>query len=133
MSYVISPPQETKWRFDNDVFIELVNRHWPDAEVQSRRMVQEAYAHGWVIGAGDDRVEGKLHRDGRSILLDGSIERCAAFAIWVRVFVPSEQELLFYDDEFSAEVRIEPDTTEEDLARAFEEGRDAAGEDDDEG
>lgn len=124
MSYVISPPQETKWRFDNDVFIELVNRHWPDAEVQSRRMLQEAYAHEWAIGDGAERVEGKLHKDGRSIVLDGPIERCVAFAIWVRVFVPTEQELLFYDDEFTVDVRIDPDTTEEDLVRAFEERRD---------
>jgi len=64
-------------------------------------------------------VDGTLSRDGSSVALEADVQASAQFARWLRSIVPSTQALVFYDEGYSADVALTPDTTEEQLTRPF--------------
>jgi hypothetical protein len=50
----------------------------------------------------------------------GDFHDCAAFAVWIRTLVPAEHTLIFCDEGYTHDIALRPETTPEDILRAFE-------------
>ena len=65
------------------------------------------------------RLDGTLTNDANVVHLDGDVRACATFALWFRSQVPTEQDLLFYDEGYSADVPLLVETTKDELVAPF--------------
>lgn len=119
MSYFISPPEKTDWRIGTDVLAKGLLTQWPDAQVEIITNPQSLHAIAWTLQIGEWRLDGTLTKDGNVVHLDGDVRACATFALWFRTKVPTEQDLLFYDEGYSADVPLQVETTKDDLVAPF--------------
>jgi hypothetical protein len=104
---LVSPSRETDWRFDPDDFERLLRERWPDAEVKRFEDPGFLTALDFRVRLEDGRaVDGNLGRDGQIVGLDGDIPESAEVAAWVRSVVPSQQELIFWDQGYSFDVPL---------------------------
>lgn len=118
MSYFISPPDETSWEFDIDVFRERLSE-WQGIVFRESGDPAQLNVLEWSIPLRFGEVYGALDHSGQIVHLDGFLGDCALFALWLRTLVPSDVELLFYDETYSADVALMSFTNESDLVRAF--------------
>lgn len=119
MSYFVSPRKETDWRIPAASFAERVAADWPGSEVGTVDSPESNRSVEWVTTIDGLRIDGSLDKAGQAGHLDGDIDACAQFALWVRSQVPPDQELIFYDEAFSVDVPISSSSTAEELADAF--------------
>lgn len=119
MNYFVSPPEETSWRMEPSAFVADLLTRWPTAKVQYEAD-SETHSHFWVVQMSHDVLEGRFFRDDEGVALDGDMRDCADFALWFRSLVPPEQELWFYDQSYSAHVKLKPNTTATTVEAAFE-------------
>ena len=108
MSYFISQEEDTGWRVDADELLRKLRERWPDAVI---RPIPEPrkYSHEWSVPVEDGAVEGMIHRDGTSLVMDGSPEAIAAFAAWYqRDVLESDRQLVLYDQEYLRVVPLKP-------------------------
>lgn len=117
MSYFISAPDDAG-AFDIDLFLEVLSQ-WEDIRITEIDMPGDVHALEWVVPLRHGDVFGALDRDGEVVHLDGFLPDCALFALWLRTIVPPYVELLFYDENYSADVALVALTSESDLVRAF--------------
>ncbi len=118
-SYFIYLPKETGWKLDHATFVESLRVHWPDADIRIADDPTINYPLEWTLQMPEMRLDGTLDREGKAINLDGDIRDCAQFALWVRSLIPNEYKLVFFDEEYTASVEIEKETTEEELVKPF--------------
>jgi hypothetical protein len=119
MSYFVSPPDETSWEFDVDDFRARLGE-WEDIEIrEDARDPSSPNMLEWVLPMRFGSVFGALDHSAQIIHLDGFLGDCALFALWLRGMVPGYVELLFYDENYSADVALVSFTREADLVRAF--------------
>ena len=120
MSYFISSPDETSWDFDATWFSEQLRR-WEG--VEQKTPDAPSYlpnnALEWTVPMRFGTLFGALDHTEQVIHLDGFLGDCALFALWLRQIVPHDVELLFYDEDYSADVALMIFTAEADLIRAF--------------
>ena len=119
MSYFVSPSQETDWHLAPGELAERLSRHWPDAEIRTVDNPVSNHSLEWTLTIDGLPVDGSLSRSGQAVHLDGDIDACARLARWLREQIPPQQELLFYDEGFSADVALLPTTSEEELVAPF--------------
>lgn len=117
MSYFISPPDETSWEFDIPGFRNRLG-DWKGITFHAPERTDE-HALEWSIPMRFGDLYGALDGTGQVVHLDGFLGDCALFALWLREVVPDEVELLFYDEDYSADVALMRFTCESDLVRAF--------------
>jgi hypothetical protein len=60
-----------------------------------------------------------LTRDGQTLVVDGSLQECARWAIWARSRVPNSQPLLVYDEAYSADSPLTSSTTSTEIIGLF--------------
>ena len=120
MSYFVSPPDETSWEFDVDEFRARLG-DWEGIEIRddSTRDPISPNAVEWIVPLRFGSVFGALDHTAQIVHLDGFLGDCALFALWLRGLVPHDVELLFYDENYSADVALVSFTREADLVRAF--------------
>ena len=119
-SYFISPPEKTTWTFDADTLARALCTAWPTAHVERISDPSSFYQLRWKIESGlPAQIEGTLANDGQTVHLDGDLRSAVAVARWYRSVVPSQQALIFYDEGFSADVRLTAQVTEDQLAQPF--------------
>lgn len=118
MSYFISPPDETSWEFDLELFQEQLSQ-WSDIAIEEVDDPEAYHSLQWNLPARMGDLFGSLDASGQVIHLDGFLGDCALFALWLRNIVPPNIELLFYDEDYSADVALVTFTSESDLIRAF--------------
>src|SRR5213078_997701 len=119
-SYFISPPEATTWTFDADTLARSLCTAWPAAHVERISDPSGIHALRWTIESGlPARIEGTLAKDGQTVHLDGDLRAVVVVARWYRSVVPSQQALVFYDEGFSADVRLTAQVTEDQLAQPF--------------
>lgn len=121
MEYLITPPEETDWKINDSDFIDNLLKQWPDTEIQKVTNPDSYYVIEWftkVSGLGQ-RLDGALHQDRQGVSLDGYLEDCAKFAIWLRSQVPKTQKLVFYDQGYNSHVELQEETTEAEIIKAF--------------
>ncbi|MDP9070864.1 MAG: hypothetical protein M3N68_06195 [Actinomycetota bacterium] len=119
MTYFVSPSQETEWQLAPSELAERLSRQWPDAVIRPVENQASNHSLEWTMTIDRWRVDGSLDKTGQTVHLDGDIDACAHLARWLREQVPPQQELVFYDEAFSADVALLPTTTEEDLVAPF--------------
>ena len=119
MKFFVTPPAETKWKMDPSVFLSILLARWPEARIE-RLITSEHFSFKWEVQMSVGELEGRFFADGRGVVLDAELEDCATVALWFRSLVPSEQELWFYDESYSAHIDLRPDTTAATVAAAFE-------------
>jgi len=71
----------------------------------------------WLAPAGG--VDGSLNGTGNAVVLDGDIADCSRFAVWYRALVAEDQELVVFDESYSADLPLKNDTTEALLIATF--------------
>ena len=121
MEYLITPPEATDWRIDNDQFRENLINTWPGVSSHSVNNPEDYHYLEWTImpPQTQQRLDIALHRDRQGISLDGSIEDCAKFALWFRSFVPSPQKLIFYDQAYNSKIELHNNTKEKEILQTF--------------
>lgn len=119
MSYFVSPSEETEWQLAPSELAERLSRQWPDVAIRTAGNPDSNHSLEWTVTINEWRVDGSLDRTGQAIHLDGDIEACARLARWLREQIPPQQELVFYDEGFSADVALLPTTSEEELVAPF--------------
>jgi hypothetical protein len=119
MQILISPPEETDWSTSPDELAAKILAEWPAAELERSQDPDDLRALTWWFERDGRRLDGALANDGVTIHLDGDVRDAAAFARWFRKQVPAEQPLVFYDEGYSADVALTPDTDESELVTPF--------------
>jgi hypothetical protein len=119
VKHFVSPPEQTGWTLDPDHLAKAISAKWPEAEISIPRGSANAHALEWEWRAGPGCLTGSLDKTGQVVALDGRIEDAAAFARWFGTLVPETQRLLFYDEGYSADMEITPDTRDEELVAPF--------------
>ena len=109
----ISSSRETDWRLEPRAFVAALRRRWPDAEVRLRVAGNEDSTLDFTLPSGEGYpLLCYLSADGQAVWISGAtIAEAAEIAVWFRVLVPAEQELLFYDQAFSFDVPLTPGMT----------------------
>jgi len=118
MKIYISPPNKTDWRLDSGAFASWLSSEFSGVLIRERG-VSQAHSVEWTWVAGQCEVEGSLDAEGNTIVLDGDIDRCAEFAVRYRAYVPVSQALVYYDEGYTADVALRPETRTEDLTTPF--------------
>jgi hypothetical protein len=117
MSFLISPVEETDLKLDPILFAEELRNEWQTVEVQPVTDIPDIYVLRWVVTVAE-RVEGMLSQNLDTLSLDGSLEDCAAMAVWYRKLVSAQYELLFYEQGFNCHIELRGETTAQDIIDA---------------
>lgn len=117
MSYFISAPDDAG-AFDVALFYQALSQ-WEDIEIKEIDEPGDVHVLEWVVPLRHGQLFGALDQSGEVVHLDGFLSDCALFALWLRTLVPPNVELLFYDENYSADVALVALTSESDLVRAF--------------
>jgi hypothetical protein len=115
MKTFVSPPTETPWKADPAQLAEAMGAHFERIAIRPGGERSQAHALEWTWSTPYGPVEGSLDVACTGVVLDGDIRPCAEFAIWLRSFAPQNQELVFYDEAYSAVVPLENETSTEEL------------------
>jgi hypothetical protein len=105
----VSPPSETTWTFDVDRLLSDLGQIKTDVDLRNNLDRPLGNMLEWSTDGGTTEVF--LTRDGQTLVVDGSLQECAHWAIWARSRVPSSQPLLVYDEGFSADGPLSASTT----------------------
>jgi len=119
MNYFISPPEETELKIDSAQLINRLKADWPNSDIQPLDNPARSYSLSFRIPLKNSSIEGSLERTEQCVVLEGEIQDCAKFALWLRSWVDRQYTLLFYDDAYSADVELGIETTEQDIIKRF--------------
>lgn len=121
MEYLITPPSETDWQFNQSDFIECLVNKWSNIQIKLCTNPSDNYCFEGLIkvAANSQTLEIALHRDMQGMSLDGCLEDCAFFAVWLRPLVPENQKLVFYDQGYNAHIELKDNTTESEVINSF--------------
>ncbi|GEM_PF-1294870 len=119
MNYFISPPDETELKIDSAQLINLIKAEWPNSDIQPLDNPARSYSLSFRIPLKNSSIEGSLERTEQCVVLEGEIQDCAKFALWLRSYVDRQYRLLFYDEAYSADVELGLETTEQDIIKRF--------------
>ena len=104
MFYVISPPERTEWRLDQDVFVRSLLSDWPGITIHPPEPDSPTRSVVWSMEdpeGGSKWLEGSLDREGQAHYLRGDLGLSAEFAQWLRREVDRKQPLVFSDEAFT--------------------------------
>ena len=120
MKALVSPPTETDWRISRSEFSRGMEAEFDGCEFS---VVPDDTSEwrdlDWSMEASFGLLHGHLAGEGQVLVLDGDVRDIAKLAIWFRTMVPMSQDLVFYDEGYSADASIGETTTAEELARLF--------------
>jgi hypothetical protein len=118
--FLVSPSQETSWRIDPEEFETHLRERWPDAEVWPGDPDSQRALTFELPSLGEVPPRGRLMRDGQVVGLDGDVPESAEVASWFREVVPAQQELVFWDQEYSFHVPLTEGVTRDEIVAAVE-------------
>lgn len=121
MEYLITPPSETDWQFNQSDFIDYLVKKWSNIQIKLCTNPSDYYCCEGLIKVVGSRqmLEIALHRDMQGVSLDDCLEDCAFFAVWLRSLVPEYQKLVFYDQGYNAHIELKQNTTESEVINSF--------------
>ncbi|BAZ17761.1 hypothetical protein NIES4071_96410 [Calothrix sp. NIES-4071] len=121
MEYLITPIEETDWRINELDLINHLSEKWSNVQIKEITNLDDFYCFEGLINlSGNDKtLEFALHRDRQGVSLDGYLENCALFAVWLRSLVPQDQKLAFYDQGYNAHIELNQNTTELEIINSF--------------
>ena len=119
MNYFISPSEESDLKIDSTQLINRLKAEWPNIDIQPQDNPSRTYSLSFRIPLKNSSIEGSLERTGQCVVLDGDVQDCAKFALWLRSQVDRKYKLLFYDEAYSVDVALTLETTEYDIIKHF--------------
>lgn len=119
MIYLISPKEEIGLRIEAIQLAENLKNYWSNINIRTFDNPERVNLLEWEILMHNHILEGRLPQDGKSVNLDGYVEDCAKFALWLRSQIDDKYQLFFYDQAYSADVELRRDTTEEKIIKHF--------------
>lgn len=120
MEYLITPPKQTNWHINESNLMNHLFKKWLNIQIKEMTNPDDFYLFKGLIKLSSDKtLEFALHRDRQGVSLDGYIEDCAFFAVWLRSIVPQNQKLVFYDQGYNAHIELNQSTTELDIINSF--------------
>lgn len=119
MKMFISPPAKTNWKVDPVQLSAHMQEYSPPVEFKVHGECSAGHYLEWTWLTPDGPVEGSLDIECTCVVVDGDVRRCAEFVVWFRTLVPKEQELVLYDEGYSADIMVTSESTAEDLAAPF--------------
>jgi hypothetical protein len=115
--FVISPGS---WGIRADVFMQQLRAQWPAVSIREITSPDSNFCLDFDLVMQHSRVDGSLHRTGKSFHFDSDLRDAAQLALWFRALAPATEPLVFCDDSMSGMLDLEPTTTEADIFRAFD-------------
>jgi hypothetical protein len=119
MNYFISPPVDTDLKIDSAQLINRLKAEWPNIDIQPLDNPSRPYSLSFRIPIKNGFLEGSLERTEQCVVLDGDVQDCAKFALWLRSWVDHKYKLVFYDEAYSADVELSLETTAHDIIKRF--------------
>lgn len=117
MSYLISPPAPTRWHAAPPTVAAKLRSFQPEVAFEEPG---DDCTLRWSARGAFGLVVGMLAKDNQTLVIEGDVRDCANYAVWFRrSVVPLEEELVFYDESYSADVAVLETTTARDLAYPF--------------
>ena len=111
-------PEHPSWSILPGDFTGLVERQWPGS---TARLVSYFGASVELeVPMPHSLIWGELNDRGQVFTFDGDLRDVAALAVWLRTLVPPEHPLIFCDEAYTHDLPLRPETTPEDILRAFE-------------
>lgn len=124
MSYFVISTGD--WGIPMDVFVQQMRSRWPTVIIreitspEGSTSPESNFCLDFDLTTQYSRIDGSLHRTGRSFHFDSDIRDAAQLALWFRSLAPDSVPLVFCDDSMSGMLDLEPGTTEADIFRAFD-------------
>ena len=118
-SYFISPQADTGFRLSSEELERMLTARWPDVRLTRVTDPERRFVLEFEYGRGADLLSGMLNRKGTSIVLDGSLERCAEFAAWFGGTVNPLFGLTFYDEGYTTVVPLTDNPPAPRIVEAF--------------
>ncbi|OQW91956.1 MAG: hypothetical protein BWK78_03075 [Thiotrichaceae bacterium IS1] len=119
MNYLISTAEPTIMNIELVPFVKQLQVQWQPVEIRPIDHPQRAYSLEWIILQNQFRLEGRLERNGQSVVLDGQLPDCAQFALWLRTLIDPQYKLFFYDQGYSADIELREGTTATEIINRF--------------
>lgn len=119
--FLIGAPVEIDWCLSEDDFEHQLRTRWNNVEVHRLPPERTNAVNATIEDEGPTVIIG-LQRNGSTVTVDGDLDQAITIAMWYRGLVPREHPLLFFDEAFTADVELTPDTTAEELAAPFAAG-----------
>jgi len=118
MDFFVMPPEEATWSISSEDFKRALESTWPGAT--AKVVSHFGTSVEFEIPMRHYVLCGRLDDTGRVFTFEKGIHDCAVFAVWIRSLVPSQRRLIFCDEGYSHDVELFPETTAEDILRAFQ-------------
>lgn len=119
MKYFVSPPEETDWNIKPDEMTQYLRNKWANVRIKKILNPEDNNSLEWEVPLELDVLYGSIDREGQSIHLEGDIQDCAQFAVWFRSIVPESQVLVFFDENYTSDISLGRDVTEQQIVGLF--------------
>ena len=118
MKLYISPPSKTNWGFDIDRLLDDLSSAQAPLVLRDLRDKPAGNILEWSESE-EGAAEVYILRDGQTVVVDGPIEECARWAVWLRARTPVRQALVYYDEGYSADGVLSASTAAADIVALF--------------
>ena len=120
MKLFISPADKGPKITEVSAFKEMLRRRWANVVIQDITDVNRCFILEWEIPHNSGYLHGKLDRSEDMMVIEfSSIELAATFAIWAFGSLAYRENIVLYDDSYSAVVPLGGDTTPLAIVEAF--------------
>lgn len=119
MKYLISPPEKSDLIIEPTQISEVLKSDWHQVKIQTILNPDRHYLLEWEITIDDRILEGMFTPEGPVFSLDGDIQDCAKFALWLRTKIDNKYPLFFYDQGYSADIELRLNTTIKEIIEQF--------------
>ena len=96
------------WGIRADVFMQQLRARWPAVTIREITSPDSNFCLDFDLALKHSRVDGSLHRTGRSFHFDSDLRDAAQLALWFRALAPSTEPLVFCDDAMSGMLDLGP-------------------------
>ncbi|MEX3101911.1 MULTISPECIES: hypothetical protein [unclassified Streptomyces] len=104
----------TTWRVSSAAVTSGITELWPEVEADPTQL-SEVRAFRWSFCTDEGQGEVLLPEDGTGLYLDAALADSAHVACLLRRLMPASVELVFCDQGFNFDVRVQPGVTAAEL------------------
>ncbi|WP_259471659.1 hypothetical protein [Streptomyces shenzhenensis] len=116
MTFLVAVERDASgWRVDQDALTEAILGRWTDAAIRSK-IGSEVRSLIWEFETRNGPGEAYLHAEGTCLYMDVWEDDAIWLAVLFRELTPDGLDLAFCDEGYTFDVRLQPGTTEAELA-----------------
>jgi hypothetical protein len=113
MAYLIIPDEKSDLLVDFLSLKDQLQKRWPEVLFLDTAIPNSTSVLSWKISMTEDVLFGFLHNDRKTISIDSFERGVAMFAVWYRIYIPSQYQLFLYHDSSPEMIALQADHTEE--------------------